>query len=149
MSSAVSPAPAKLYSPRLLMLSARLADYPLTGAFALTATARSRTCGSVIEIGLDPDNSGAVSRIGMMVTACAVGQSSAAIVAGGIVGQSAATMAATVTTIERWLEGEGDPPDWPEFNALLPALEHRGRHGALLLPWNAALEALSSDAASS
>lgn len=149
MSDAVTGAPPKLYSPRLLMLSSRLAEYPLIDSLPLTASKRSRTCGSTIDMGLDIDGSTNVSRIGMMVTACAVGQSSAAVLAGGIVGKNAAAIGETVTAIGQWLEGGGDPPEWPEFDALLPARDHRGRHDALLLPWKAALEALSSGRAAS
>jgi NifU-like protein involved in Fe-S cluster formation len=137
----------KLYSPRLLALSARLSDYPLLNNLPITATARSRTCGSVIDVGLDTDAQGAISRIGMLVSACAVGQSAAAIMAEGMSGRDLAKLKRTLEQIEGWLDGQGDPPDWPQFDALLPAREHSGRHGALLLPWKAAVEALSSHAA--
>ena len=52
----------KLYTPRLLALSASLADYPMTGPFDVTADGRSKTCGSTISIGLDCDKVGGISR---------------------------------------------------------------------------------------
>jgi NifU-like protein involved in Fe-S cluster formation len=133
----------KLYSPSLLALAASLADYPLTDDFALLGEGRSRTCGSTIAIGLEPDGEGRITRIGMQVAACAVGQSSAAILAGGIGGRSRDDLAAAARGIEAWLEGAGDLPDWPGIGALTPARDHPGRHGALLMPWKAALDALS------
>lgn len=131
-----------LYSPSLLALAATLADFPLNREFAHAATARSRTCGSTISIGLDTDPDGAIAQIGMMVTACAVGQSAAAILASSARGRSPADIRRAREMVEKWLEGEGDPPDWPGFEALLPARDYPGRHGALLLPWKAASEAL-------
>lgn len=149
MNDAAAGKAEKLYSPRLLMLSARLAEFPYNDALPLTATTRSRTCGSAIILGLDVDAAGGVTKIGMLVTACAVGQSSAAIMASGLIGKSLAEMLDTRTGIESWLDGSGAPPNWAEFDALIPAREHHGRHGALLLPWNAAIEALSSRATTS
>ncbi len=131
-----------LYSPTLLGLAASLAHYPLDRDFAYRAQARSRTCGSTIEIGLDTAADGAITRIGLMVTACAVGQGAAAILAASVRGRSAGDLARAAETVDRWLEGEGDTPDWPGFDALVPAREHPGRHGALLLPWKAASDAL-------
>ncbi|MEM6476160.1 MAG: iron-sulfur cluster assembly scaffold protein [Pseudomonadota bacterium] len=136
----------KLYTPRMLGLSADLAHYPLCDELTHCAEARSRTCGSTIEIGFALDASGAVADIGMQVSACAVGQSSAAILARHVAGKLPVEIDATRTAIMAWLEGEAPLPDWPEFDALAPARDHPGRHGALLLPWNAASEALSSPA---
>lgn len=137
---------AKLYTPRLLGLAAQLADYPLTLPFDHMAEARSRTCGSTIALGIDCAGDGAITRIGMQVTACAVGQSSAAVLAGDVRGRTAQGLGAARAAIAAWLAGEGPLPDWPGFDALEPALAHKGRHEALLLPWKAASEALSTPA---
>ncbi|MEO0698668.1 MAG: hypothetical protein AAFY81_03005, partial [Pseudomonadota bacterium] len=95
-------------------------------------------------IGLDLEAEGTVRRVGFKVSACAVGQSSAAILAQGAQGMSAAALADTLDAIRAWLSGEGDLPDWPGFQTLAPAKERTGRHGALLLPWEAACNALST-----
>lgn len=133
----------KLYSPALLGLATGLADFPLTDDLPLHAQARSRSCGSVIAIGLALDEAGAVARIGMQVSACAIGQASAALLAQSAAGSDPATLQATGAALTAWLAGEGDLPDWPGIDALAPARDHPGRHGALLLPWKAATEALS------
>jgi len=39
-------------------------------------------------------------------------------------------------------------PDWPGLDAIEAARAFPGRHGAMLLPWQAALAALSSERAS-
>lgn len=138
----------KLYTPDLLALSVKLADFPLVGDFAYQAQARSRTCGSTITVGVDLGHEGTLTRLGMQVNACAIGQSSAAILALEAKGRSVSDFAATLSSIEAWLESADDPhiahPEWPGFEALAPARIHKGRHGALLLAWTAVNQALSS-----
>lgn len=137
---------AKLYSPALLSLATELAHYPLDPALPLVAEARSRSCGSVIALGLALGAGGAVERIGMQVSACAIGQASAALLARSARGADPGTIADTGAALAAWLAGEGELPGWPGLDVLAPALAHPGRHGALLLPWTAARDALSSAA---
>jgi len=138
-------APAKLYSPELLGLAASLAQFPLTADLPLTADARSRSCGSVIAIGLALDDDGRIIRSGMKVSACAIGQASAALLAQGAAGMTPEKVETTADGLVAWLAGEGAiPTGWPGLAPLAPARDHPGRHGALLLPWKAACEALSS-----
>lgn len=136
----------RLYSPELLALATGLADFPLTDDLPLIAEARSRSCGSVIALGLALDEGGAIARIGIKVSACAIGQASAALLAQGADGANPETLIATEQALAAWLSGEGDLPQWPGIAALAPARYHPGRHGALLLPWKAAVQALSSGA---
>ncbi|NCP13237.1 MAG: iron-sulfur cluster assembly scaffold protein [Sphingomonadales bacterium] len=133
----------KLYSPALLGLATELSHFPLTQTLELRAEARSRSCGSVITIGLTLGADDTVSQIGMQVSACAIGQASAALMARSAVGAAPSAITMTTAAISRWLAGEGDLPDWPALELVAPALAHPGRHGALLLPWKAACEALS------
>lgn len=136
----------KLYSPALLGLATELAGFPLTDDLPLKAEARSRSCGSVIALGLALDEGGRVARIGMQVSACAIGQASAALLAQGAAGQGAEAIEAAAAGLEAWLAGESALPQWPGIDALAPARDHPGRHGALLLPWTAARAALSQAA---
>lgn len=135
---------AKLYSPALLGLATELAEFPLNDTLPLRAEARSRSCGSVIALGLALAEDGRVGQIGMTVSACAIGQASAALLARSALGADPARIVDTTATLTTWLAGEGGLPDWPGLDVLSPALPHPGRHGALLLPWKAACEALSS-----
>ena len=133
----------RLYSPDVLALATGLAGFPLTDDLMFRAEARSRSCGSVIALGLSLDSGGAISRIGMTVSACAIGQASAALLAHAARGTDPARLRAAEQGLGAWLAGEGDLPDWPGLAALAPARDHPGRHGALLLPWKAAVQALS------
>jgi len=133
---------ARLYSPALLGLATGLAAFPLADDLPLRAEARSRSCGSVIAVGLALDASGHIARIGMKVSACAIGQASAALLAQAAAGRTPEAVATAAEGLEAWLSGTGALPDWPGIAALAPAREHPGRHGALILPWTAARTAL-------
>ena len=132
-----------LYTPDILGLAAGLADYPADAALPLSASARSKSCGSTLTIQLATDKDGAITRIGNAAHACAIGQASAMIFAQGAPGRSVADIAAAERAIAAWLAGEGPLPDWPGIAMIAPAMAYPARHGAILLAWRAALSALS------
>ena len=134
---------ARLYTPELLGLAVRLAHYPHDDTLALQGAARSPSCGSTLAMGLSLDEAGKIVRIGMKVHACAVGQAAAAIFADAAAGQDAAAIRETLAALELWLGGEGTMPHWPGLSAIEPAHAYPARHGAMLLPWKAAAQALS------
>ena len=130
----------KLYTPTLLALSVELAAYPHDPNAALQGRAKSRTCGS--EIVLSASNS-ELGQLGLQVTACAVGQASAALFAANASNQTATKLEQELDEMTRWLSGEGAAPDLPRIGLLEPARDYPGRHEAILLPWRAAFDALA------
>ena len=132
---------AALYTNDVLSLATSLAAWPLTDDLPLIGSARAHTCGSTIELGVALDAGHRIARIGLRARACAIGQAAAAIFAGAATGQSAQDVAKAETAIEAWLGGGADP-DWPGFAAIAAARAYPARHGAILLPWRAALVAL-------
>ncbi len=134
---------AKLYNAELLGLATSLAAYPLDENQLQRGSARSPTCGSMVEVGLSLDERGAISRLGVKAQACAVGQAAAAIFATQAAGKSEPDVTAAVGAIEVWLAG-GPLPGWPGFSAILAARDYPARHGAILLPWRAALVAFAA-----
>ena len=136
---ASSRAPA-LYSTELLALAIELADYPYDAAAPAIGHARSRSCGSVIDLS---SSGGSLDDLGLRVSACAVGQASAAIFARESSGMDAAAVAAMVENLGEWLQGQAPSSILPRLELLEPARPHLGRHEAILLPWRAALDALS------
>ena len=133
----------KLYTPNLLALSVELSQYPLDESAPLQGAARSRTCGSEVLLSAHPDDQGALRQIGMQVTACAVGQASAAIFADHAPGLSREQIASLLETLEQWLEGEQSSDFLPRLERLEAARAFPARHGAIVLPWRAALDALA------
>lgn len=136
----------KLYTTELLSLATELSGFSLTGYWTLTGEARSRTCGSRLKMGIETNGGGAIVRIGLAVTACAVGQASAAIFARAAKGKNASEVTESLREIKKWISSQDAPaPQWPGFSALEAARAHPARHGALLLPWKAAVDALCKD----
>jgi NifU-like protein involved in Fe-S cluster formation len=137
---------AKLYTPELLALAVELAKWPRLGDVDLHGEARSPTCGSTLTMDLALGEGGRIERLGMAVRACAVGQASAAIFARAAEERTAADIADTLGQLEAWLADDGPLPEWPGLAPIEPARAFPARHGAMLLPWKAALAALSSTA---
>lgn len=134
----------KLYTPELLALAVALAEYPSDAALPLHGEARSKSCGSTLAADIGLDSEGRVERLGLRVRACAVGQASAAIFARAAAGRDLAAIGATHAALTAWLGGSGALPDWPGLEAIEAARDYPARHGAIMLPWTAALDALSS-----
>ena len=127
-----------LYSPSLLALAVELADYSYDPAAALHGEDRSRTCGSTVSLSAAAD----FSNPGLKVSACAVGQAASTIFARHCAAMGQDMIASMPEQLESWLGGEGPMPAWPDLAMLEPARAHPGRHGAILLPWRAAIDAL-------
>lgn len=138
----------RLYTPDMLAAAVELAKYPPIPSAPMHGSARSATCGSSLEIDVVADAHGQIASLGLRVRACAVGQASATIFARHAAGLSPNQIAAALNQMQAWLSGEGPAPDWPGIALIEPARDFRGRHGAMLLPWKAAAEALSSQPAS-
>lgn len=139
----------KLYTRDVLALTVELANWPAIENLPLHGEARSPTCGSSLALDLALDPLGKIETIGMRVRACAVGQAAAAIFARHAKDLDLAAIRAAHDRIEGWLDGEAPIADWPDLQMLDQARDYPARHGAIILPWKAAKEALSSAPAAS
>ena len=137
----------KLYTPQVLALTVELAQWPAIETAPLHAEARSATCGSTLALDLSLDDANRIDRLGIRARACAIGQAAAAIFARHAVGRDIVEIVAAHDRIEGWLEGEAPIANWPDLHLIERARDYKGRHGAILLPWKAAIAALSSTAA--
>ena len=134
---------AELYTPEMLRLATELADFPLAGDWQRMGEARSSTCGSTLRLGSELDPDCRIAGLGLEVRACAIGQAAAAIFAHHAVGRNEREIADCLAGLRAWLAGEGKRPAWPRLGLLDRASNYPGRHGAILLPWTAAANALS------
>lgn len=134
----------KLYTPQVLALATQLADFPWDENLLQKGEARSRSCGSMLALALSMDADGRVDRIAIKAHACAIGQAAAALFAGGAKGRSAADIHAKARELEAWLGGSAGLPDWPGLAAIAAARDYPARHGAIMLAWEAARQALPS-----
>jgi NifU-like protein involved in Fe-S cluster formation len=127
----------------MLALATRLGEFRWDDTLPLRGEARSRNCGSRIELALAIDRAGEITALGMRPHACAIGQAAAALFAQSAQGRTAAELAESCVALTAWLAGDGDVPDWPGIAALEPARGFPARHAAILLAWEAALAALA------
>lgn len=136
----------KLYTPQVLALATRLAAWPWDEGLTLRGEARSRSCGSTLRLALSTDSSGKIDSVGLKAHACAIGQAAAAVFAETAIGRSATDIAEAADALEVWLSGVAGLPDWPGIEALAAARDYPARHGAIRLAWEAARQALPTDA---
>lgn len=131
-----------LYTRDILRLAAsipHLGRLPTPGA---SVEKRAPVCGSTIMMDIALDGEGRVAALGQEVKACAFGQASAALLGAHILGRTPAELAETRDALAAWLAGtKDDPGAWPGLAILAPARRLSARHGAILLPFQAAAEA--------
>jgi len=133
----------ELYSERILEIAGNPPDAPRLAHPHASARKVSRLCGSVIEVDIRVEG-GRISAYGHEVAACALGQTSAAIVAREIVGTPAAEFRRLREQMVAMLKADGPPPGgkWADLGYLEPVRDYRPRHASTLLVFDAVVEAL-------
>lgn len=137
----------QLYSKRILALAA---DMPLTGLIEGAngaAKARSPLCGSTVSVELREEG-GRVAAFRQDVKACALGQASASVLGGAVLGRSREEIASGREALRAMLKDGAPPPAAPfdGLEVLEPAKDYRNRHASILLAWDATLQALDEAA---
>lgn len=132
--------------PELLPAAMQLAQWPWNDALPCVGDARSRACGSTLAIGLSVDEDGAISALGLRPHTCAVGQAAAQVFAAAAIGRTLTDISMARAQLGAWLAGADEEPDWPGIALLRKARDYPGRHGAIMLAWDAALAALAKPA---
>ncbi|RYE10373.1 MAG: iron-sulfur cluster assembly scaffold protein [Hyphomicrobiales bacterium] len=132
-----------LYSQRILEIAA---NQPVPGRLAQPdASARkvSRVCGSSIEVDVAVSG-GTITGYGHKISACALGQTSAAVVATNIVGTPVAEFRTLREQMTAMLKADGEPPAgrWADLAFLEPVRDYAPRHNSTLLVFDAVVEAL-------
>ena len=132
---------APLYDTDLLRLAATIPHLGRLAAPQGTAERRSPVCGSRVIADVTLAD-GRIADLGLQVSACALGQASANIMASHAIGRAPEELAEARDALTAWLAGERDDPgEWPGLDQLARALPHTGRHAAIRLPFEAAAEA--------
>lgn len=134
-----------LYSGRILALAA---DIPHLGRLAApqgSATCRSPVCGSVVTADVVMEN-GRVRDFAQEVSACALGQASAAILGRVATGRSAEEIREARQQLDDMLRQGAAPPAPPfeGYEVLIPARDYRNRHHSILLALDALLGAIET-----
>lgn len=132
----------KLYSARILALTADISHVGRLESPAASVRKRSPLCGSTVTVDLTL-NEGRVAQFAQDVKACALGQASASILGAAVIGRSADELDSLVRQLDAMLRAGGPVPDAPfsGYEALLPARDFKNRHASILLAPQAAAEA--------
>ena len=141
-----------LYNDRILDLAAGLVKQDRLQDPDASVTVTSALCGSRVKVDLKLKD-GVITDYGQEVRACALGQSSAALMKQIVVGQTADQVARAAREMRAMLKEDGNPPSgpWSVYEVLIPARDHRSRHASILLPFDGVEKAIAevrkSDAA--
>lgn len=137
-------ASAKLYNNQILALAAALVTDDRLPNPDASAQVDSPLCGSRIRVDVSLAGDGKVAAYGQQVRACALGQSSAALMKRIAPGQTLAELKAGAAAVEAMLKHAAAPPTgiWSAFAVLEPARAHKSRHASILLPFRGILEAM-------
>lgn len=133
-----------LYNTRILRLAANIPRAERLAAPQASITKVSPICGSRIIVDLVLDDAGRVADYGQEVRACALGQASAALMGGHVIGQKAEDLLALRDAMAAYLKGSAAAPagDWAALEVFAPAREHKSRHGSIMLPFEAVAAAV-------
>lgn len=132
-----------LYSARILGL---VANMPRAGRLAApdaSAEKSAKLCGSRIVVDVTVRD-GRVADFAQDVTACALGQASAAILGAQVVGADLAEIELARDALHAMLKSGGPPPEgrFAELAVLEPVKDYPARHASTLLAFEATVEAV-------
>lgn len=133
-----------LYSARILTL---VANMPRAGRLAAPDASADRTaklCGSRIVVDVVLDDGGKVADFAQEVTACALGQASAAVLGAHVIGADLSELELARDALAAMLKTNGPHPAgrFAELAVLEPVKDYPARHASTLLAFEAAVEAV-------
>ncbi len=133
-----------LYNKDVLRRAATIGRTGRLAAPDASVTRVSPVCGSRITVDVTVKD-GVVSDYAQDIQACALGQSSAAVLAEKIMGRNIAELREVAGALRAMLVDGAPPPDgdWAGLAILAPVHDHKGRHGAVMLPFEAVIDAIA------
>ena len=134
----------KLYSGHILELASAIPFTERLEQPGATVRKRSPLCGSTVTVDVSLKD-GRIAEFGQDVKACALGQASAAVLGGVVIGRSRAEIETARDQLKAMLTSGGAVPDAPfdGYDVLTPARDFKNRHASILLALEATVEAVS------
>ena len=131
-----------LYNCDILGLAATLKNERLDAPHG-TSRKVSKLCGSWLEIDINVEN-GCVSECALRVQACAIGQSSAAILQENIIGANIEELTFARESLRAMLKEAGPAPEgrFKKLALLESVRQYPARHTSTMLAFDAAVEAM-------
>jgi NifU-like protein involved in Fe-S cluster formation len=134
----------KLYSGRILELAADIPHLGRLPAPGGSAKRRSPLCGSTVTVDVTMADHH-VKNFAQDVKACALGQAAASVVGRALPGRTLAEVERARDELRAMLKDDGPVPAAPfdGLEVLLPARGYKNRHASILLPLEAAADAIA------
>ena len=135
----------ELYSDKIIEIAGNAIQPGRLAAPDASSRKVSRICGSIIEVDIAVTD-GVITDYGQTVSACALGQTSAAIVAKEIVGTRVSDFTQLREQMQAMLKSGGPPPEgkWSDLGYLEPVRDFPARHASTLLVFDAVCDAIES-----
>ncbi len=132
-----------IYSMDVLKLAGNITRAEGLAEAQASVSLSSPLCGSSITVELNYA-AGRVTDFGQRIKACALGQAAASVMARTVIGKTLDELRQVGQRMAEMLENEGPPPDgeWAALAALAPASRVKARHGAIMLPFKAVIQAI-------
>lgn len=132
---------AVLYTRDILRLAVSIPHQGRLEKPEASAEVRSKTCGSRVTADMVLDGQ-TIESLGLEVNACALGQASASILSAAAIGKSKEDIAAIRHGLIQFFAGEAlSPGVLKNIEHLAAAKDHKGRHAAIILPYDALIAA--------
>lgn len=134
-----------LYNTDILTLAAQLEDDRLVDPDG-SARDVSKLCGSELEIDVKLSQEGKVTDVALRVQACALGQSSAAILQEAIIGAPLEEVIEARDALRAMLKDGGPPPKgrFEKLSLLAGVKDYPARHTSTMLAFTAAVKAIEA-----
>lgn len=130
-----------LYNKDILRLAASIPHHARLSDPQASVEKRSATCGSRVTADVVMED-GRLADLGLEVRACALGQASAALIAGQAIGRSTQELEQARDRLIAYLNGESEDLDfWPGLDVLAPARAYPARHASIRLGFEAIAQA--------
>jgi len=136
----------QLYSRKILTYAADIPHLGRLDAPDASGDAVSRLCGSEIHVDIKVDGEGRITDFAQEIKACALGQTSASIVARHVIGATRADIAAARAAMAAMLKDGAPAPEgaFAELEVLGPVKDYPARHASVLLIFDALLKAFDA-----
>ena len=133
-----------LYSGQILALAADIPHAELLENPMAEVRKRAPLCGSNVAVGLDYDGE-KITRFGMDVKACALGQASSSILGAQAIGLTESQVQTARDQLKALLKADGETPEAPfeTYEVLRPARGFKNRHASIMLALEATLAAIA------
>jgi NifU-like protein involved in Fe-S cluster formation len=133
---------ASIYNRDILRLAAHIPHLGALEGAQARVERRSAVCGSRVAVEVRLDGEGRVEALGQEVSACALGQASAALMGAHACRREVGELARARDELAAFLNGAREEPgDWPGIAVLAAARPYPARHASIMLPFEAVAQA--------